>query len=640
MVSAVTGMMAFMILACVIMACGCVKEEPGTTDLANATTVSGHVYRDGRPVTGAQVEAVSIDGSQRISNDTNDSGAYVLGLEPQVWYKITASSGSLKHSVLPVYLPEDGNMTRDYNINLTGTSTIEGSPVADSLWKGKGIYLVASPANGDEPIMTMTGEDGHYLLTVKPDVYYTVSVKSYDPFGTLFSGDTYYRNTVKYSSVKPGPDETILLDYLALRPMLNPVPPAPIVNGTVGVFATKVDPPARAQTSPVLAGGQVYRDNKTIRGARVEAISIDGMDHVSALTNETGAYVLKLEPGVMYRATATYNGRKHTIWPLSQTEYPTDGRNDIYLTSSSKSTIAVFYDDNNPYNSTPALIEAIPTDGSEPVIAMTNGSGWYYLDVKPGVKYSLGGRCYDPFGQNGDIFYDYPQDSLDRAIIIDSDETMMANMRFMFFHAPTIISMWRDPVNGNYDPFKSPVPVTVTGRVYIDDRPADGASVTAIMSGTSQEHVSTITNDNGTYVLNLSSRRQYEITATWGGRERTLWPAVVQDNSIGIYDIQLTQRPTSTITGILDPDQVWPVIQGNVITAVPVGGGMPVTAISGADGRYSLDVKPFTYYNISGKSRGTDGEYHNFRLYYRTGVSCDGFMLRPNEMALVDYRVE
>jgi hypothetical protein len=571
---------------------------------------------------------------------TGDSGTYILCLQPRAWYKITATYGNLKHTVSPANIPDTGNGTYGYDINLTGDTTIEGIPTPDSPWKGKGVYVTVAPADGGEPAVAVTGDDGRFSLTVRPGVYYTVTAVTYDLFGTPFTADIYYRNTVSCTNVKPGTDETVLLEYFTRRPATDPATPVTlIVNGTVGVIGKKAEPPVHTPTSPVPSVGRVYLDNETVRGARVEAVSVDGADRVSATTNDSGIYVLKLEPGVLYRATATYKGLKHTIWPVSETQNPADGRNDIHLTPSHKSIIAVAYDDNREYNSTPALIEAIPADGSEPAASVTNGPGWYYLNVKPGVRYGLIGRCYDPYGQNGDFFINYPQDSFDRVIIPQQDETIIASMSITFHHAPMSIYMWRNPATGSYDPFKKPVPVKVTGRVFIDDRPADGANVTAVLSGSSEIEASTIADARGNYVLNLTSRRQYEIAATWGGRIHSVRPVVAQDYTTGICDIQLYQRSASFISGILSLDSKWPVLPGNVITAVPVGGGETVTAVTGARGNYSLNVKPLTYYDISGTSAGTEGMNHSLRFYYRNGVSCSGFMLRPDETVLIDYAV-
>ncbi|OPY26629.1 MAG: hypothetical protein A4E28_02416 [Methanocella sp. PtaU1.Bin125] len=86
-----------------------------------------------------------------------------------------------------------------------------------------------------------------------------------------------------------------------------------------------------------------------------------------------------------------------------------------------------------------------------------------------------------------------------------------------------------------------------------------------------------------------------------------------------------------------DNRQPWLAQAGNVVTAVPAGGGQTVMAVSGRDGSYSLDVKPFIYSDLIGQARGPDEKHYDLRFVYGNGVSCTGFMLRENETVTINY---
>jgi hypothetical protein len=627
--------LASIIIVMAILSGGCTENRPeAAEDLNNTTTATGYVYLDGKAVAGARVEAVSVDGTRHAYNTTNETGTYVLNLAPQVWYRVTATSRGLKHTVWPVFVSEDSYAKNGFDINLTSkpSSIIAGAPNRDSKWKGDNTYITVAPADGSAPVTVITGDDGSYSIVVKPDMYYTVSGICYDYRGASINIPISYRNTIGCGKVKPGPGETVLLDYY------NPLETAPvlIVNGTVGLTKQNATLPAPQPSGPVPAYGHVYLDGSPVKGARVEAASIDGADHIANVTDGSGAYVLNVEPGVQYKVTATYKGFRHTLWPLRIAQ---DGSgNDIYLTAESKSLIKISYSQNNWYNESQALIEAVPADGGTPVFAMTDGSGVISLEVKPDVQYSLAVRCYDSFGQASYPNVNYPYDNPGKIIRLNPDETLLVDMGITFVHPPLSISMWRDPVMGQYDPFKPPVQVNISGYVSFNDKPVSGAHVDAFRpQATRDSYISAVTNESGGYTMTVSSRTQYTLLATYNGLSHGIWPVIVQDNTTGVYNINIPWAITSTVAAIPTEKQDWLACPGNVIMAVPVDGGKPVTAITADNGSYSLDVEPFTYYDISGKCQAPDGQYYNLSFVYANGVSCKGFMLRENETAFINY---
>ena len=65
---------------------------------------SGHVYWKGRAISGAIIDAVSIDGAHHVTANTDWNGTYRLSLESMVPYRVTARYFGLQHTIWPVIL--------------------------------------------------------------------------------------------------------------------------------------------------------------------------------------------------------------------------------------------------------------------------------------------------------------------------------------------------------------------------------------------------------------------------------------------------------------------------------------------------------------------------------------------------------
>jgi hypothetical protein len=303
-------------------------------------------------------------------------------------------------------------------------------------------------------------------------------------------------------------------------------------------------------------------------------------------------------------------------------------------TSKSKITGSVS-DTQNKYSViSGVLIRAIPADGSAPVNAVSDDNGYYSMDVKPGIRYDLKGMFYDPYGQYTFIDF-YRNNSACDYVTLAPGETVTLNTQVLMLHPPKSFSWTIDPVTGYFnDSYSPPVPVSISGHVYLDGKPVSGANVEAV-SVYGRNRTSNVTDDEGAYVLGLYTKEQYNVTATYQGLRHTVWPVHLWNGQTGVYDINLTRTPTSTITGVSELQRPGTV----TIEAVPVNGDKTFTAVTGNDASYSLDVEPLVYYNISGKFRESNGNYHNVTFAYRTGIFCSGFMVRSNETALIDCSI-
>jgi hypothetical protein len=116
------------VITCATLISGCSNETTPTPipHLGDMYLTHGYVKMDGKPIAGAEVEAVSADGAYRFNNITNDQGAYAFYLPRNVSFNVTAREQGLQHTIWPVNVGDD---FFEYNITLTTTpvSSIEGT---------------------------------------------------------------------------------------------------------------------------------------------------------------------------------------------------------------------------------------------------------------------------------------------------------------------------------------------------------------------------------------------------------------------------------------------------------------------------------------------------------------------------------
>lgn len=192
------------------------------------------------------------------------------------------------------------------------------------------------------------------------------------------------------------------------------------------------------------ASGQVFMDGNIIKNAVVEANSIDGIDHLSTITDNNGTYILYLKPSVPYKITARYMGIQHTIWPIIVQEdnifWYTDrikqtniglkkNENDIVLTYLPRSEIAGFV---SPHH---LSIEATPLNGG-PTLSTTNDlNNTYSIEVEPDTEYRLSVKdVYEQFKAFGMIHPRYiknPDYFTNNVTLnpIKSNETLLVDIR-------------------------------------------------------------------------------------------------------------------------------------------------------------------------------------------------------------------
>jgi len=394
--------LAIVIIVSVILFTGCSGESPAANDTTHALTnlsstmrsnnvssntipVYGHVFFEGRTTSGGPVDAVSRDGSDRVSTYTNESGAYVLNLKSDLSYNVTARYNGRQHTIWPV----KGAMGCDYDINVT---ILPGSTISGGSAQGAGIsgvYVEAMPLTGDLPVTNLTGDNGHYSLNVKPGIVYGLNLFCYDAYGDSFSSVKCYRDGSLCENVTVGQDETALVDYTIFWHH----PPKSFFT----TFNETVPLMTFVPSGTVPAYGRVYLDGKPLSDASVVAVSIDGKYHASAESNNLGSYTIGLMPRSLYVITAYYHKMNHSIKPAfvwEHSNYPyyafLNGYEfDINLTTVPGTTINGVWAGDPGQNWSDVLIEAKPHTGDARVVAKPGTDGSFSLDLKPYVVYDL-----------------------------------------------------------------------------------------------------------------------------------------------------------------------------------------------------------------------------------------------------------
>jgi hypothetical protein len=148
---------------------------------------------------------------------------------------------------------------------------------------------------------------------------------------------------------------------------------------------------------PPVATGFVYINGDAINGATVEAISVDETDYKSNITDDRGAYILNITPMKIYNVTATYNGLRHTVWPVYL-----DNKSESYnisLTTTPRSTIegrGYAFHEGEPFPfdhiGNTLVINLVPWEKNHTTIFTQLGrNGSYSVVVDTNVLYTMGG---------------------------------------------------------------------------------------------------------------------------------------------------------------------------------------------------------------------------------------------------------
>jgi hypothetical protein len=183
---------------------------------------------------------------------------------------------------------------------------------------------------------------------------------------------------------------------------------------------------------PPVANGYVYLDGKVIGGATVEAISADGTDRQSTTTDGTGAYVLNITPAKRYNITATYQGLRHTVWPVYL-----DNKTDMYnidLTTTPRSAIkGIGYAtrEGEPYEGNMGVlsVELTPTIKNHTTFSMRlENDGKYSMEVDPDVQYRMRGTFSG--GEVAGFYYHNTEYVRDNLITIGPNETALIDIKY------------------------------------------------------------------------------------------------------------------------------------------------------------------------------------------------------------------
>jgi|AGTN01.2.fsa_nt_gi hypothetical protein len=210
--------LATAIIAFAILSSGCSNPLSAVISPAgDSHTASGHVFLDGNPVASAEVDAVSANGSLRLSGVTSDAGLYVLDLPEGVQFNVTARYQGLRHTVWPVSIGDindqfDIKLTRSAKSFIAGTGGSVGGYVGyDNSRPLTGFNLTITEASGNGSVSTLIRSDKSYSFEVEPNVTYHLEGRFPD---VRYS----YRNGGYGSNITVGPNETVLVDYLVILP--------------------------------------------------------------------------------------------------------------------------------------------------------------------------------------------------------------------------------------------------------------------------------------------------------------------------------------------------------------------------------------------------------------------------------------
>ncbi|MDI6896942.1 carboxypeptidase-like regulatory domain-containing protein [Methanocella conradii] len=163
---------------------------------------------------------------------------------------------------------------------------------------------------------------------------------------------------------------------------------------SIGVFLS-LSGCVNTSTVPPVASGRVFLDGNVVSGAAIEAVPIDGTGNLYTITDDTGAYTLDLTPAIPYNVTATYQGLRHTIWPVYL-----DNKSDTFnitLTTIPKSTVegtgyaTSAHPEHHNLTASNFAINLNSTKDHTVISKLFNKDGSYSVEVEPNVTYEVNG---------------------------------------------------------------------------------------------------------------------------------------------------------------------------------------------------------------------------------------------------------
>jgi hypothetical protein len=228
------------------------------------------------------------------------------------------------------------------------------------------------------------------------------------------------------------------------------------------------------------------------------------------------------------------------------------------------------------------------------------------------------------------------------------NETLLISYGVSYHHPSKSFRLGSISFDGVYTYRVPYTPVPVSGQVYLDGKPVAGATVKAV-SIDRDYNGSAITNGNGYYFIGIYPRTLHEISVSYQGMYHYVFPAFRWElNDSGPFlrnqqfinhypfDINLTTTPTSNIRGIWTGDQDWNARCYQVEASPRIGGTIIIVPIA-ADRNFTINLQPYTYYNLSIRNTTSGETEDDFKIIYHTGTGRSSYLVYPNETILVDY---
>jgi len=307
-------------------------------------TIYGYVF-DGminRPIPHALVSIVPED----LSVVTNELGYYTLSVRGSTYYTLTANASGYYNASSFVFLEPNGTQNVSFYMTpLSSTISYIYGYVYDAINTtrivGADIYI--EPGN----INTTTDLNGYYNITVTGNMDYTMTVRADE-----------YQATTK--TIHVNATESLRVD----------VPLMPVVSQNA-----KIE-------------GYVYDlvHNTVIPGAQISAIP----GNLTAVTNQSGYYIIEVFPGVNYTIKCIAEGylENYTYVVLKPDETK---RIDFYLSTvyNYGRVFGTVYDITT-HSPLPSALVLIEPDG---ISAYTNTSGMYEFLLRMDVNYRLSASC-------------------------------------------------------------------------------------------------------------------------------------------------------------------------------------------------------------------------------------------------------
>lgn len=366
------------------------------------------------------------------------------------------------------------------------------------------------------------------------------------------------------------------------------IPVLLVPNGTETVNAD-LDPNPSTITGTVLNG----QSATGIQGALVRVFNSDGVFITSILTDENGFYAISGLAAGQYTVIASADGFADGINIVTLSPGETESLN-FSLSNQTATLRGIVRDNVNNQPIQSALVQVFRIGTSIPIASvLTNGSGEYVIGGLDPREYRV---VFSADGYASEVF----------RIFLTNSEVRTLN-----------VNLQRQPA-------------TISGKVTDASTglPIQSAGVVTVISGSGIVVASTLTDQEGNYILTGLAPGEYNVIFSADGYVRSTFMITLSPNETAVLNAALEPTP-ATITGNVSDANTLAPIENAIIQVFTLDGTLLGVTLTDMNGNYTISGLPGGTVVLVVRAQGYQSQMQNVSVT-RGSTATVNFLLEDN----------